>query len=161
MSVPYKTLWEDTRTAWKIEAGCWVFFPHNIILQILLCSYTLTHWAWDLYHFSHKKNVHSFNNIMLVLFLCYTFSLKFSDIIPVQRRKNTTRFRVVRVIFVAVVVKSNIQTVLYCQRNKNAVCENNNKSNCIIHKRISHTAAATSHHGARCRFFFKRTRVQK
>lgn len=69
---------------------------------------------------------------MLVLFLCYTFSLKFSgfrNVIPGQRRKNTTRFRVVRVIFVAVVVKSNIQTVQHGQRNKNAVCENNNKSN--------------------------------
>jgi len=61
-----------------------------------------------------------------------------------------------RLVFVAVVVKSNIQTVLHGQRNKNAVCENNNKSNCIIHKRISHSTAATSHHGARCRFFFLR-----
>lgn len=65
-------------------------------------------------HTKKKKNVvHSFNDITLVLFLRYMFSLKFScshNIILGQRRKsNTPRFRVVRVIFVAVVVKSNIQ----------------------------------------------------
>jgi len=35
----------------------------------------------------------------------------------------------VRVIFVAVVIKSNIQTVQHGQRNKNSVCENDDKSN--------------------------------
>jgi len=70
---------------------------------------------------------------MLELFLSYTFSLKFSgvlNIIPVQRRKKHHSFPGgPRNIFVAVVVESNIQTVLHGQRNKNAVCENNNKSN--------------------------------
>lgn len=56
-------------------------------------------------------------------------SLKFSafrNIIPDQRKKNTTRFRVVRVIFVAVIVKSNIETVQHGLGNKISVCENNN-----------------------------------
>jgi hypothetical protein len=66
---------------------------------------------------------------MLILFLCYAFSLKFSgfrNVIPDRRRKNTTRFRVVRVIFVAVIFKSNIQTVQHGQGNKIAACKNNN-----------------------------------
>lgn len=56
-------------------------------------------------------------------------SLKFSgfrNIILKQRKKNTTRFLVVRVIFVAVIVKSNIETVQHGMGNKISVCENNN-----------------------------------
>lgn len=60
-----------------------------------------------------------------MLYISLKFS-GFSNIIPDQRKKNITSFRVVRVIFVAVIVKSNIETVQHDLGNKISVCENNN-----------------------------------